>query len=103
IRRLLDETDPQLDGFDGARVAVERDYNSQDFAPALEAFVDARRANVRMVAEATDREPAALERSGIFEGERRVTLLDVLEMMREHDGGHLREIAELRGAVRDAR
>src|SRR5215470_2582063 len=36
IAQILNETNPTLVDVDGARLAIERDYNSQDLEPALE-------------------------------------------------------------------
>ena len=38
IRRLLEENNPQLEDIDGARLAIERDYNSQSLDSALHTF-----------------------------------------------------------------
>ena len=40
IRKILAEDGPALPDLDGARLAAERDYNSQTVAPALQAFSD---------------------------------------------------------------
>src|SRR5690242_7932071 len=46
ISRILDEANPVLPDFDGSRVAIERNYNSQDARQALRQFAETRRANV---------------------------------------------------------
>lgn len=99
IRRLLDEDEPRLDGFDGSRVAAERDYAAQDFADALARFREARLANARAVAELDE---TSLARRGIFEGTTEVTLGDVLAMMRQHDEEHLEQLRTIARLVRDA-
>src|SRR6185295_20136053 len=38
IARILNEAGPTLADVDGARLAIERDYNNQELAPALETF-----------------------------------------------------------------
>ena len=100
LRRLLEQDRPHLDGFDGARVAAERDYDAQNFDEALAAFRDARLANVAAVASLTE---AQLARSGVFEDTKDVTVLDVLTMMRDHDEDHLRQLRDLRGALQARR
>src|SRR5215468_3688720 len=45
IRRILEETDPMLPDFDGARVARERNYLMRPLAAALDAFRAARAEN----------------------------------------------------------
>src|SRR4051812_13242061 len=44
IRRLLDEDDPDLLDFDGARVAAERNYRIQSLDGGIAAFLAARTA-----------------------------------------------------------
>src|SRR5262249_45115194 len=65
IRRLLEETQPQLPDFDGSRIARERDYRSLSLAEGLARFAAARAANLaalRLVPE------AAWQRGGVQEG-----------------------------------
>lgn len=100
LRRLLDLERPRLEGFDGARVAAERNYDVQNLDEAVAAFRDARLANLRAVASLTEEQ---LARTGIFQDTSDVTLLDVLEMMREHDEDHLRQLRELGDALRARR
>lgn len=93
IRRLLEETEPHLADLDGARLARERDYNSQNLNEALERFTQARAGNVAAV---RNLQPEGLNRRGTFEGTGAVTLGQLLVMMREHDEAHLRELESLR-------
>jgi len=93
IRRILTEDDPALANFDGAAVAAERNYDAQDFGEALAAFRDAREANLRAVEGLTDEQFA---RTGVFDGSKKVTLVDVLAMMREHDAEHAEQLNALR-------
>src|SRR5919202_3497218 len=46
LRRLLAEDSPTLADIDGARLALERDYQRQDLACALAEFTEARRGNI---------------------------------------------------------
>lgn len=100
LRRLRDEDDPDLEGFDGTRVAAERDYRTQHFADALAAFRAARRENLRL---ATALTPDELARAGRFMGETVVAVPDILAMMREHDGEHVAELDALLEALKRAR
>ena len=93
IRRMLDEENPSLADFDGARVAAMSDYNSQNIDEALVAFESARRANVETLRGATE---AQRNRTGTLEGVGTITLNKLVEMMREHDEGHLEELRVLR-------
>ena len=60
ISRILRENNPLLPNIDGSRLAVERDYQSQNLFEALHAFADARRQNTQtlkgLVNEQFDRE-----------------------------------------------
>ncbi len=96
LRSLLAEDEPALPDVDGAKLARERDYQGQDFAAALAAFAEARRENVAVIEGLTS---AQLERAGLFAGVRRVTVADVLEMMREHDEAHRAELQELNAQI----
>ncbi|MGE0356163.1 MAG: DinB family protein [Burkholderiales bacterium] len=88
ILRLLAEERPVLEGFDGERVARERDYASQDAREAAGEFAAAR-AEVLRVVRGLDRE--ALAREGEFAGGR-ITLAGVVAMAAAHDAGHRAEI-----------
>jgi len=89
IKRILEEDLPELPDIDGGRLALERDYNSQDLMTALNTFAEARKANVSRL---RDIDPSELEKAGKLEGVGEVTLERLLEMMIEHDEGHLAEL-----------
>ena len=92
IARILQEDEPSLPDFDGARLALERNYNRQDVHAALDAFNQARSANL---ARARELSPEQLERKATLEGVGEITLLRLFEMMEEHDQGHLDEVTIL--------
>ena len=92
IARMLEEDEPSLPDFDGARVALERNYNRQDVHAALAAFSQARSANLARAGELT---PEQLERKAKLEGVGEITLLRLFELMEEHDQGHLDEVTIL--------
>ncbi len=95
VRRLLEEERPELAGFDGARVARERDYRSQDARAALDAFTAAREAlAVRLAALSGDERC----REGVFAG-KPVTLEGLVAMMAGHDREHRVEIDALLGEL----
>ncbi len=98
IRKLLAETHPQLPDVDGARLARERDYNTQDFGAAIDEFARARAENLRAVSGLSDEQ---LNRTGILEGVGEITLGKLLLLMDEHDRGHRKELVELRARMRD--
>jgi hypothetical protein len=89
VRLLLTEDHPGLSDIDGARLAIERDYNSQDLQEALTAFTRGRQENLSVLSKASDTE---FEREGDLEGAGRITLGKLVEMMHEHDEGHLDEL-----------
>jgi hypothetical protein len=89
IERLLREDGPVLPDFDGARVAVERQYRKRALAEGIRAFEGARRSNL-VTLRALD--PAAWSRRGSQEGVGPIRLSDVPRMMAEHDRAHRAEI-----------
>jgi hypothetical protein len=91
IRRLLAEDDPELQDFDGARIAIARDYRSLDLGAGLEAFRAARAENLRVLRALTE---AQWLRPGSQEGVGKVTLCTIPAMMAEHDRGHRQEIED---------
>ena len=92
IERIFTESHPYLPDLDGARLAVERDYNNQPLQPALEAFVRSRAASIERLKSATESD---LDRTAELEDVGTVTLLVLLERWMEHDEGHLRDIEAL--------
>jgi hypothetical protein len=93
IRKFLTEHQPSLPDFDGGRLAVERDYNQQNFETALQDFASARKENIN-VAETLSSDQLNL--SGVLEGVGEITLGRLLIFMREHDQSHLEELRDLR-------
>lgn len=89
IRRLLEEDEPRLPDFDGARLAAERNYTQCSLTEGLAAFRAARRDNVRVLRSLT---AAQGSRSGTQDGVGRITLADIPRMMAEHDASHRAEI-----------
>ncbi len=100
ISRILRENNPLLPDIDGSRLAVEREYHSQNLSEALQAFAYARKQNTQtlrgLVAEQLDRE-------GTMEGVGSVTIRGLLLMMRDHDADHVRELSSIRGRPNLAR
>ena len=92
IARILNEATPTLADVDGARLAIERDYNNQELAPALETFRQTRERNIGLL-----RSLAAsdFERKGSLEGVGEIDLLRLISMMNEHDEGHLEDLKRL--------
>lgn len=96
IRRMLAETGPALEPFDGDAVAAARDYPSQDAFTAARGFAAARGEGLALIRALT---PAQLALEGTFAGER-VCFADVISMMVGHDREHREEIERLLAASR---
>ena len=93
VKRMLDETNPELADFDGARVAAESNYNDEAPTAALDAFGKARQENVKKFRGLTEEQ---LKREGTLEGVGSITLEQLAEKMREHDESHLEDLRILR-------
>ena len=93
INRILNEGDPALADFDGARVAAESNYNDEQAELALQTFQTARSENVQTLRTLTEEQ---LKRRGTLEGVGSITLKRLAEMMREHDEGHIEDLRVLR-------
>jgi hypothetical protein len=92
VVRVLSEENPFLPDVDGVRLAVERDYNAQPVAPALEAFAASRARSIERLRAASEQD---LERTAEMEGVGRVTLREMLQRWLEHDAGHVAEMEKL--------
>jgi hypothetical protein len=89
IGRLLNENDPELPDFDGARVAEERRYRTLSLAEGLRAF---RAARAETLALLRTIEGETWRRAGRQEGVGVVMLCDLPSMMAQHDAAHRGEI-----------
>jgi hypothetical protein len=92
IRRLLEEDEPELPGFDGEAVAAKRKYRALRLRDGLKKFTEARERNLAAL---RSLEGDAWQRAGIQEGVGKITLQDVPRMMHEHDLAHRQEIEAL--------
>ena len=90
ILRILNEDMPSLGDIDGGRLALERDYNNQDASVALEVFTTARKRNIEQLRRVI---PEQTAREGNLEGVGVISLAKLLEMMLEHDQGHVIELS----------
>jgi hypothetical protein len=97
VRRILSETLPTLENFDGVAVANARNYMTQDARIAAQEFAAARREVTGLLAATT---PDDLDRQAVFD-EKRITLRDLVAMMEAHDRGHREEIERLIEALED--
>jgi DinB family protein len=89
VERILTEEHPFLPDVDGARLARERNYNSQPLMAALDAFAASRARSMARLRNADLDRPAELEGVGA------VTLRDLLARWLDHDAGHLSDIEAL--------
>lgn len=96
ISRILNEHQPQLPDIDGSRLAIERDYNSQNAARALAEFDVTRRKNIELL---RDMGTEQLAREGTLEGAGVVSLEKLLIMMSEHDADHIGELEVIRRRI----
>jgi hypothetical protein len=96
LLRMLGEPNPLLKDIDGEALARDRNYNVIPAGPALEEFALLRAANVERLQRLA---PADLDRTATWETVGQVTLAKVLEMWRDHDRGHVDEIAWLAGRL----
>lgn len=92
VKRILTEEGPLLVDIDGSRLAVEREYNSQSLALALQAFAQARALNIETLRNVREDQ---LDREGNLEGVGTITLRQLLNLQREHDEEHLKELSAL--------
>lgn len=100
INRILDEINPELPDFDGARVAAESNYHSEEPGQALLAFENARQANAQRLSGVN---PEQWQREGQLAGVGKLTLARLMELMREHDEGHLEDMRVMRQRLRRSR
>ena len=91
VRRMLTETLPALEPFDGATVARERHYLAQDAHAAARDFAAARG---ELLARLKALTAADYAREGVFDGGR-LRLAELVAMIAEHDRGHREEITRL--------
>lgn len=94
IVRILEEDNPSLPDLDGARLAIEHDYNNQDAKAALADFIDARSRNLNLL---KNLGPEQFAHEGTLEGVGEINMEKLVEMMVEHDQGHLAELQTISG------
>ena len=92
LRRMLRESTPVLEDFDGGAVAAGRAYPTQDLTQAMQAFAEARSRNLLVLA---GLEPVALARTACFGEHGTITVVHLAELMAEHDAGHRQELVDL--------
>jgi transcriptional regulator with XRE-family HTH domain len=93
VDRMLTETRPDLADLDGDALAKERDYQSQDLAEALTAFIATR---WEIAARLAKLKPEERQRTGLMAG-KEVTIEGLAGAMLAHDSEHLDQLTELCG------
>ncbi len=96
IMKIVKENQPSLPDIDGGRLAIERDYNHQDANEALAQFNRARASNVEILRGLSETD---MSREGTLEGMGTVTLEKLVQMMQEHDEGHVSELQAIRRRI----
>lgn len=99
IRRMLEETQPDLQSIDGYELARERRYSSADGEHVIAAFRAARVQTVQMVGQITAEQ---LTRRGTFAEHGAVTLAGVIHYLSSHDQQHLACMQWLLGKMTSA-
>ena len=89
IQRLLEEINPQLPDFEGARIAREGNYKQRSWSEGLTAFRQTRNANLERLRRLSE---AQWLRNGSQAGVGAVSLCDMPSLMAEHDDAHRAEI-----------
>ena len=92
IERIANEDTPILPDINGTQLAIDRNYNEQNIGDALAAFEAARAKSIELI---TGYPEATLSRIGTFEDFGDMTLAGLLEVMVEHDKGHIADIEKL--------
>jgi hypothetical protein len=92
IITILNEDCPELVDFDGTRIAMERNYQSQDPQAALKVFEENRAASISQLEKVST---IQLQRTGSFGAFGIITLEQLIERMLEHDRSHMAELQTL--------
>lgn len=92
LQRMLSEAHPSLPDINGGQLARERRYSEQSLQPALDAFTQARHANLKILEKVTEPQ---LARTAYLGAVGEITLGRLLELWVEHDRGHIQELKRL--------
>lgn len=96
LRLILTEDYPAFADIDGAKLAVERDYNRQPIQSALD---DLRRSRALSVQRLKGSSLHDLNRRADMQGAGTIDLRRLLEQWMEHDRAHVADLQELRRAI----
>lgn len=96
LRLILTEDYPAFADIDGAKLAIERNYNQQPIQPALD---DLRRSRAMSVQRLKGSSIHDLNRRADMQGAGCIDLRRLLEQWMEHDRVHVADLLELRRAI----
>jgi hypothetical protein len=97
--RTLGEDGPFLPSLNGLALVGERNYDATEVGGALEAYSEARRQTMSIIANVSARD---LTRPAIFEGYGRVNLLALIHFLCSHDQQHQSAVQWLLGKFASA-
>lgn len=86
IRRMIEETEPDLESLDSYELAERLNYEASDAEAALRDFRAAREATLAMLASLTEPQ---LAREGAFDEYGRLSLRGLVHLLASHDAQHL--------------
>jgi uncharacterized damage-inducible protein DinB len=94
IQMMLDESNPHLPAYDHEAIAIEQNYQGQDIADVLAAYLASRRQFVTMITGLSDEQ---LERDGIHPESGSMTVLEQAFRSVTHDIDHTEQIVRALG------
>jgi hypothetical protein len=96
LRLILTHDYPSFPDLDGAKLALERNYNEQPVQQALDDLKHSRFVSVQRLKGSL---PLDLDRKAEMQGVGVIDLKRLLELWMEHDRGHIADLAEMRQAI----
>lgn len=97
VRLMLDQDNPLLTAYDHLALAVENDYNNQDFSQVL---AELNQSRADFVALFNSLSAEQWERGGVHPEAGAITLTDSLMQVSHHDSDHIEQITRI---LRDSR
>jgi len=96
LRLILTSDYPEFPDLDGAKLALDRNYNAQPVRQALNDLKHSRGLSIQRLKGSLSLD---LDRRAEMQGVGAIDLRRLLELWMEHDRGHIVDIAELRQAI----
>src|SRR5579871_6068308 len=88
IERIATEDTPVLPDINGSQLAIDRHYNQDNLNSAINGFSEARSKSIALIKGLSEAQFSCI---GTFEDQGDMTMAGMLELMSEHDLGHLRD------------